>query len=114
MTSELIDKAVSRYAEEVKKAYGNRLYKVILYGSCARGDYDRESDVDILVLLDVPQGDIKNERSQARAAANRLDREFDYEVLLMPSIQSKEHYDKYVHTLPLFANIEKEGIVYAG
>ena len=114
MTGNLIEKAVTRYAEEAKAIYGSSLYKVILYGSCARGDYDNESDVDIMILLNIPQAEIKYERKRGRDIANRLDKEFNYEVMLMPSIQSKEHYDKYVDALPLFTNIEKEGIAYVG
>ena len=112
MTKELIDRAITRFAEEVKTAYGSKLFQVILYGSCARGDYNDESDIDIMVLLDVPTESIKDERSKARAVANRLDREFNYDVMLMPSIQSKEHFEKYSDALPLFANIRKEGISY--
>lgn len=29
--------------------------EVILFGSCARGDYALDSDIDVMVLLDVPQ-----------------------------------------------------------
>ena len=32
--------------------YGSRLKGVYLYGSWARGDYDDESDFDVLVVLD--------------------------------------------------------------
>jgi predicted nucleotidyltransferase len=32
--------------------YGRRLRDVLLFGSYARGDFDAESDVDILVVLD--------------------------------------------------------------
>ncbi len=42
-------------SQEVKQAltelYGNRLDRVILYGSYARGDFHAESDVDFLVVL---------------------------------------------------------------
>ena len=32
--------------------YGDRLQGVVLYGSEARGDAERDSDIDVLVLLD--------------------------------------------------------------
>ncbi|GAB3807873.1 nucleotidyltransferase domain-containing protein [Spirosoma humi] len=42
-------------SQEVKQAltelYGERLDRVILYGSYARGDFHAESDVDYLVVL---------------------------------------------------------------
>lgn len=42
-------------SQEVKQAltelYGDRLDRVILYGSYARGDFHKESDVDYLVVL---------------------------------------------------------------
>ena len=114
MTKELINEAVMRYAEEAKNTYGSKLYRVILYGSCARGDFDEESDVDIMILLNIPQSDVKNERKRARNIANQVDKEFNYEVMLMPSIQSREHYEKYLNALPLFRDIEKEGIAYVG
>jgi predicted nucleotidyltransferase len=33
--------------ERVRPVFGDKLKKVILFGSYARGDYDAESDVDI-------------------------------------------------------------------
>ena len=34
--------------------YGSRLVGLLLFGSAARGEDDRESDVDLLVLLSTP------------------------------------------------------------
>ena len=34
--------------------YGERLHGVILYGSCARGTQETESDIDLMVLLEGP------------------------------------------------------------
>ncbi|GAB3895730.1 hypothetical protein GCM10028803_12550 [Larkinella knui] len=36
----------------MKRHYGDRLAKILLFGSYARGDFHEESDVDYLVLLD--------------------------------------------------------------
>ncbi|HED36937.1 MAG TPA: nucleotidyltransferase domain-containing protein, partial [Ignavibacteria bacterium] len=32
--------------KRIKDSFGDKLKKIILYGSYARGDYDSESDVD--------------------------------------------------------------------
>ncbi|OIN56182.1 nucleotidyltransferase domain-containing protein [Arsenicibacter rosenii] len=36
----------------LKQLYGDRLASIILYGSYARGDFQEDSDVDYLVLLE--------------------------------------------------------------
>ncbi|GAB2572159.1 nucleotidyltransferase domain-containing protein [Spirosoma areae] len=35
----------------MKRHYGDRLAKIVLFGSYARGDFHKESDVDYLVVL---------------------------------------------------------------
>ena len=42
----------SQYASEVRSHFGDRLRDIRLFGSAARGDWNRDSDVDVLVLLD--------------------------------------------------------------
>ena len=34
-----------------RSVYGGQLVKIFLYGSYARGDYDEESDIDIVALV---------------------------------------------------------------
>jgi len=46
---ELLDK----YIAKIKKIYGTHLQEVILYGSYARGDFKEDSDIDIMILLDI-------------------------------------------------------------
>ena len=48
-----INIVLQRYVEEIKKIYGVHVKQVILYGSYARGDYNKDSDIDIMILLDV-------------------------------------------------------------
>lgn len=42
---------IKDFTETMKNRYGDRLSKIILYGSYARGDFNEESDIDFLVLL---------------------------------------------------------------
>lgn len=45
------DPVLTLIREEVPKLYGDRLKRLMLYGSRARGDEHEESDYDILVLV---------------------------------------------------------------
>ncbi len=48
INKDAIAKAVK---DQLQLLYGDRLAKVILYGSYARGDFHEESDIDFLVVL---------------------------------------------------------------
>lgn len=43
--------AVDYVSNKVRESLGDNVLKVVLYGSCARGDYHYSSDVDILVVV---------------------------------------------------------------
>ena len=47
-----INKILIEFNNQVKEILGNRLKKVILYGSYARGDYSKNSDIDLMILTD--------------------------------------------------------------
>ena len=50
---QVMQNLIQQYVIEIKKIYGLHLRKVILYGSYARGDFQSDSDVDIIILLDM-------------------------------------------------------------
>lgn len=112
MTDEMINKAVSRFAKEIERVYARRLDRVLLFGSCARGDYDRESDIDVMVLLNMQEKEVQLERSRIAHIANQIDSEFDYDILLAPVVQSRDVFMKYRNVLPFYKNVQKEGVVY--
>ena len=51
MNNAKIREVVELFAKEAGQVYGDKLKKVILYGSCARGDFDEQSDIDIMCFL---------------------------------------------------------------
>ena len=54
---ETVKLAVSKFSRELKRMLGERLVRVVLYGSYARGTNDKDSDIDIVVDtkgLDIP------------------------------------------------------------
>jgi predicted nucleotidyltransferase len=50
--------ALIKFVKTPKERYKGRIKKIILFGSYARGDYDEESDIDILIIGDVPQREV--------------------------------------------------------
>ena len=55
-----VNEEIQKFINEVKKILGDRLKKVILYGSYARGDYNKKSDVDIMILTDLSFEEIED------------------------------------------------------
>jgi uncharacterized protein len=53
---------------------GEKLEKVILFGSYARGDYDEESDIDIMVIADIALGEANETRDKINAKTRDLDK----------------------------------------
>lgn len=108
MTEEKIREVLGKFAEEAKKIYGPKLSEIILYGSCARGDFMQDSDIDVLVLLDVPQDEISNERRRILDTADQLD--LDYDVVLAPVFQNEQLYRQYLPVSVFYQNVQREGV----
>ena len=108
MTEDIMREVVQTFAAEAAGIYGNSLRAVILYGSCARGDYERDSDIDILILLDAAPEEICNERGKIRGISDRL--ELKYDVVLAPVVQSLEIYERYLPASAFYQNVEREGV----
>ena len=50
-----LEEILKKYTADVRAIYGERLCEVILYGSYARGDYREDSDIDIMILVDMDE-----------------------------------------------------------
>lgn len=82
--------------------------QIILYGSYARGDFRPDSDIDIMILLDLSDIDIKKYRHQLSDMT--FDFNMDYDVDIKPIAKSEEHYRKWVDNYPFYSNVNREGV----
>lgn len=108
MVDNKIKEIVSIFAKEAQSLYGSKLHKVILYGSCARGDNMDDSDIDILLLLSVASEKIAEERNKIFDISDEL--ALKYDVVLSPVFQSVDIYNKYMQVSNFYQNIQREGV----
>lgn len=103
---------MQQYVSGVREIYGSHLRQVILYGSYARGDFNSESDVDIMILLDLSDMDIKKYRH--RLSEMTFDFNMDHDIDIKPIAKSEAHYNMWVVNYPFYANINRDGVkIYA-
>ena len=81
---------MQQYVSNVRAIYGSHLRRIILYGSYARGDYNSDSDVDVMILLDLSDMDIKGYRHQLSDMT--FDFNMDHDMDIKPLAKSEEHY----------------------
>lgn len=99
---------IQQYVSNIHDIYGSHLRQIILYGSYARGDFHPDSDIDIMILLDLSDIDIKKYRHQLSDMT--FDFNMDYDVDIKPIAKSEEHYRKWVDNYPFYSNVNREGV----
>ena len=86
----------------------NNVEKIILFGSQARGDGEPDSDVDILVVLEIPEEQLSIIKREMRNLASDVGLEYDELISLV--IVTKEYFESMEHTL-FYQNVAKDGII---
>lgn len=85
--------------------YGQRLQAVILFGSYARGDYNQNSDFDVMIVLD----NYKRYWDElVNSAELTSELSLKYNVTISRTIMKEEQWEK--GDLPVLANVRAEGI----
>ena len=102
---------VYRFSEDVKRILGDKLTKIIVYGSYARGDYREDSDVDIMILTKLSEEEIRAIKNDIYDLAFEV--EMSTGIELSPIIKNEEQYEYWVDTLPFYRNVRDEGVVVA-
>lgn len=97
---------VNQIKAHLIKMYGRRIKKVILYGSCVRGQATKESDIDLLVLVDESLNPFEVRESLSDLLFDIL---LDEGELISVIAIPESLYENY--NSPFMLNVRKEGLV---
>jgi predicted nucleotidyltransferase len=107
-TQEELKNIFAELISRVQPVFGDKLKKVILFGSYARGDYDAESDIDVMLILD--QDDESLRKYNDILTEIDVDIDLKYGVVICSIMQNEQRFLKYQHALPFYTNVINEGV----
>ena len=101
--------SIYRFSQRI---FAAKLDKVILYGSYARGDFDGDSDIDIMIVVDMNKANLRH--YEALFTDFSSDASLENEVLIVPLLCDKASFEARMEYVPFFRNVNAEGkVIYA-
>ncbi|MEG3860959.1 nucleotidyltransferase domain-containing protein [Microcoleus sp. herbarium12] len=97
---------LTQLRDQFEQLYGDRLTRMVLYGSQARGDADPDSDIDVLVVLKAP---VQVGEEIERTISIVADLSLYNDVVISCNFMNEERFTNYQG--PLLRNIRREGIL---
>ena len=106
-----INKAITEFVQGVNEILGNRVKKIILYGSYARGDYNKSSDIDIMILTDLSDEEIYDFFIKISDMAYDIEEANNFDIMISPLVKNIDKFNYWLEALPFYMNIQREGVV---
>ena len=100
---------INEFIWEVKSQLGSHIQQIVLFGSYARNYESEGSDIDILLLVDYSDAEIKEIQYSIYDVAFELEMATGKDI--SPVIINIEQFRYWKDTLPFYRNIKREGVV---
>ena len=100
---------LAELSDMLKAVYGSKLKSVILYGSAARGTATDESDVDIMVLVDGTDQELRDYGGELGDVSTDISIKY-VKVLSILDVSYQEYMD-WLEISPFYRNVSEEGVV---
>ena len=110
--SEVSRNVLEEFLNELKNIFRGHLKKAILYGSYARGDFKENSDIDIMILVDLPENEI--EKYQMLIWEKAADIEIENGTIISPIVRNIDNFNSWSNVKPFYMNIMNEGVELVG
>ncbi len=76
------------------------------------GDYQKNSDIDLMILTDLNDDELIEYRMKIRELA--CDFELDNDIIISPLVKNIKKYNNRIDIIPFYSNVQKEGVVLHG
>lgn len=106
-TTSQLNKIYKQMVECYRSIYGMDIIEIFLYGSYARGDYDAESDIDIVAIVKGNRMDLQQKLKKVWDESADISLEND--VIVSPAVIPYDEFEEYKEKLPYYRNILREG-----
>lgn len=107
-TESVLKTVLSVTYKRLQKIFWSQLEDILLYGSYARGDYDSESDIDIMVLVNMTKEEMCTYRREISDLSSEID--LEYNVFISITLQDTETFERFKTVLPFYKNVLSDGI----
>ena len=106
-----ISNIIDEFINGVKEILGNRVKKIILYGSYARGDYNESSDIDIMILTDLTDDEMYDYFVKISDMAYDIEDANNFDIMISPLVKNIDKFNYWLDALPFYMNVQREGVV---
>ena len=100
-------KVIEEFEKRVKDKFADEIVKIVVFGSRARGEAGKNSDIDILVIT---SSDDWRKGDEIREIGYDLDEHIDYRLSIQVISESHMNYLRS-NGFQFIKNIESEGVV---
>jgi predicted nucleotidyltransferase len=101
--------ALQEFVRRARAELGGRVERIVLYGSRARGDYEDESDIDLLVFVNKGE-DLERIRESLSELAWEICNKYDSSFFIQRWAFTEEDFEREASYF-FIRNIKREGVV---
>jgi len=101
-------KSLTELCKLITSKFSKQIYKIYLYGSYARGDYTKDSDIDVLIIVDCDARQLREYTDRMLDISDMVSLSNDVNI----SIQTSDiaDWEKFKDISMYYRNVQKEGI----
>jgi len=98
--------ALKEFLTKLREQHGSEVVLVSLFGSKVRGDFDEESDIDVLLVVEDRTSQLWEDIVEIET-----DLMLKYDSVISSLIMGRDNYEWHRrYRAPLYRNIERDGI----